>query len=617
MISPAFKHPCRCKAASALSFLIALSLLIGMLLTSCGSPENKTDGKQGDEESLAVTKENAGKILVDSLKALINSPSFSGKAVMTYKESSRSVSQPMVFSVEKKSDGEYKMLVKDIYNEKFPDEYYGYYYDGKQAYCYGEWYGFSYAFSDEAFTPYLIIRRILTGAGIDSFEHTASTFAKLCDISEKNGNYILNVKTSSYLEIMKILESDAVFDDRINSEISGDYEKYDSVLTFTVNKSGVLVGMYLSSDYDDTDMGERGSQTFDVSFTDIGKKVSVTAPEWISDVGYDEKSSFTQILDGVAYEYSYDDNALCFMGASYAENYGYPALNGKVKAYTVLDDILGIEVKYILSEGDIIIKNLVVPENASFPESDEYVYSLENTRLYFKGEYDGFVPSVINHYLEGEWSYKDGIPTPNVSDADSIEGEDLSSNFVGLWESTVDLTERVEMSLNDEGSSLFDFDGLTLTVRMLFGSDNTYKVTISENSSKIFADNFKKGFSEALPKYYAKLASEMGYESLDDLLAEMDLTLKELVNDAVAEFDVEGLIDDMFHHKGGAFLAKGGRLYTSTDADDDINKRYYEEYVMSEDNKTFSLISASEALFDPADDSKDLLYPIEFVKIES
>jgi hypothetical protein len=224
---------------------------------------------------------------------------------------------------------------------------------------------------------------------------------------------------------------------------------------------------------------------------------------------------------------------------------------------------------------------------------------------------------VINHYFKDEWSYKNGLPAPDVSDADSIEGEDLSGDFVGLWESTVDLTERIEMSLNEEGSSVFDFDGLVLTVRMLFGSDNTYRVKISENSSRAFADNFKKGFGEALPKYYAELATEMGYESLDALLKEMGLTLEDLVEDALAEFDVEGLIDDMFHHKGGAFLAKGERLYTSPDTYDDINKRYYEEYEMSEDKKRFSLVCASDAVFDPDDDSKELLYPIEFVKIES
>jgi hypothetical protein len=132
-----------------LSLVIAISLLFGVILTSCTSPGNKNDDKQSDEKTFAVTKENAGKTLVAALKSLLGSSSFTGKAVMTYKEGSRSVSQPMVFSVEKKTDGEYKMLVKDIYDAKTPNDYYGYYYEGKQAYCYGKWYGFSYAVSDE------------------------------------------------------------------------------------------------------------------------------------------------------------------------------------------------------------------------------------------------------------------------------------------------------------------------------------------------------------------------------------------------------------------------------------------------------------------------------------
>ncbi len=616
----------------SLAFLLALLMALMCAFVGCAEVEEDDDDDKDDKksENITVTKENAEEILVKAYENLADATYFSGKSTNTETfGDGESYGCVIDFTVandekiismlaEKNHDGEEAAAEKYYYinNEKFEC------YDGDYEYC----------LLDDSYDISEIFNIIFNDMFMLEFEDIAEKFC-LADyeIIKKDGTYTLELAIDTYEDFIKLFVSDGYYDEMAEyiEQTEG-----NGILRFALDKKGNLSGVYLeeTSTFD----GETTNYKYDVVFEDVNADKKLEEPDWVADREYGKNSCLYQVENGIEYSYSYTDGELCFDGAY---SYDYEETS-EVEYYKLLSEIDGQKVKYLTGNTYITIKNLVVPEGVSFLE-DSYI-DLEDTYVYFEGEYDADLDTDINVkgiYRKDEWSYVEGVPTPDEGVVPSVPGDDIpgddvddiidgideSAKFVGDWESVVDISSvfsgLIDVMLG-EMADYFDFSDFELKMYITFNEDGTYRTSVDETYMNAYINGLKDEMKDGFRAYLTDAAIQAGYSSVDKFCMDnTGMTVDAYLDSVIGNMDVEEMLpaEDLVNE--GRYVAKSGKIYMTIEGQETINANSYNKYVFADDGLSFNILAPDlEDLGDLEEGYEELysimlqIFPMTFTK---
>ncbi len=182
--------------------------------------------------------------------------------------------------------------------------------------------------------------------------------------------------------------------------------------------------------------------------------------------------------------------------------------------------------------------------------------------------------------------------------------------FVGKWEAELDMTDTINEKLTDdeEMEDYLKVKQFSVSVVFTFKDDGTYTYEadsdkFSEAYSRLISD-----FREGMNSYLENVIEENGLDMTpDELLALQDTTVDDILEQAFTK----ELFDEMVSKMSvkGNYRAENGRLYTTTDEDDDIDRNSYEEYEIVDKNE----IKLTKAVGEDSEDTKEM-YPVTLYK---
>lgn len=222
------------------------------------------------------------------------------------------------------------------------------------------------------------------------------------------------------------------------------------------------------------------------------------------------------------------------------------------------------------------------------------------------------------HNDAGTSEGSDATETTEATEDPTEATEELKvpKEIVGAWKYTADMALWMEAILNadilpeDEGYKALIgllqkiFDGFSVPVIMELREDSTYAITFDEASLKNELEAFKERVPELVPEFVAWLVETEGMtmEEFEAQLQNMngmtlDEAYKELEDEILNEFDVEGLINGLtmrmqgdkgsFTYSEGILIFDNGRASTT----------YYIE-LSGDELKIIDIEENSDGIFD-------------------
>ena len=165
-------------------------------------------------------------------------------------------------------------------------------------------------------------------------------------------------------------------------------------------------------------------------------------------------------------------------------------------------------------------------------------------------------------------------PQETLTDAEMI---------LGTWNCEVDMKGIMDEIVGEDAfDGYFSFEGFTLTLQFTF-EDDIMKLSLDEAAFEKSLEKIKDGLVEGMQKMLEDMAEEADV-SLDELLEEIG-SVEDLVDEAFAE--VPEALKDEFEGGQYKYRVEDGKLYSSDDADSDINEDEYVVYEISRNELKF------------------------------
>ena len=160
--------------------------------------------------------------------------------------------------------------------------------------------------------------------------------------------------------------------------------------------------------------------------------------------------------------------------------------------------------------------------------------------------------------------------------------------ILGSWTTELDVTEVFnEMFAKEEATKgYFNISEFKLGVTMTFKDDGTYEMTIDEESFDKSMEALREDLVDGFTDYIADTAHKAGitseaflklmghssvYQFVDSIFTE------DMINDALEEFKASG-----------KYLLKDGKIFTTSDIDEEIDEDEYETYELSANELKFT-----------------------------
>lgn len=146
--------------------------------------------------------------------------------------------------------------------------------------------------------------------------------------------------------------------------------------------------------------------------------------------------------------------------------------------------------------------------------------------------------------------------------------------IVGTWEGSVNIGDKLEQVLESdmdmaELMSYFDFDGIDITMQIVFDKDGSYSVAYVDDGS---SEKIEKAYREGFIEMFDDLLAGTGY-TLADVAAQENMTEDEYL-DAMVEIAMQSIASLYDEISAGTYEIEEGKLYMIEDGDDKDDDTY-------------------------------------------
>ena len=161
--------------------------------------------------------------------------------------------------------------------------------------------------------------------------------------------------------------------------------------------------------------------------------------------------------------------------------------------------------------------------------------------------------------------------------------------FVGTWEANVNLTDFVNEQfqagfdqVGEDASEYFNIDEFEFKMLFTFNDDDTYSISVDEDSLNNSVETIKGNFKDGFTAYVEDMIASMGLEmSVDEMMAMSGMSMDDVINAGFGDEIIGGMIEEF--EVNGNWDAKDGKLYTTESVNDDIDENSYELYEITSD----------------------------------
>lgn len=197
-----------------------------------------------------------------------------------------------------------------------------------------------------------------------------------------------------------------------------------------------------------------------------------------------------------------------------------------------------------------------------------------------------------------------------------------TDDITGSWVADVDYAEALNAGISSvEGAVLMkDYlkvDRFVLTTTFTFTENGTYTITYDEDSIANAIQSMKNDFKKGLNRYFADQIRSLGLKmTVAEYLATQRLTLDSLINSIFTRQVTDELVSGIADKTTGNYLAKDGKLFLTTDTEDEIREDSYDIYELKDN--TLILMechckpdeSLEEDMEEIIKEATDSIYPI-------
>lgn len=197
-----------------------------------------------------------------------------------------------------------------------------------------------------------------------------------------------------------------------------------------------------------------------------------------------------------------------------------------------------------------------------------------------------------------------------------------TDDITGSWVADVDYAEALNAGISSvEGAVLMkDYlkvDRFVLTTTFTFTENGTYTITYDEDSIANAIQSMKNDFKKGLNRYFADQIRSLGLKmTVAEYLATQRLTLDSLINSIFTRQVTDELVSGIADKTTGNYLAKDGKLFLTTDTEDEIREDSYDIYELKDN--TLILMechckpdeSLEEGMEEIIKEATDSIYPI-------
>lgn len=197
-----------------------------------------------------------------------------------------------------------------------------------------------------------------------------------------------------------------------------------------------------------------------------------------------------------------------------------------------------------------------------------------------------------------------------------------TDDITGSWVADVDYAEALNAGISSvEGAVLMkDYlkvDRFVLTTTFTFTENGTYTITYDEDSIANAIQSMKNDFKKGLDRYFADQIRSLGLKmTVAEYLATQRLTLDSLINSIFTRQVTDELVSGIADKTTGNYLAKDGKLFLTTDTEDEIREDSYDIYELKDN--TLILMechckpdeSLEEDMEEIIKEATDSIYPI-------
>ena len=189
---------------------------------------------------------------------------------------------------------------------------------------------------------------------------------------------------------------------------------------------------------------------------------------------------------------------------------------------------------------------------------------------------------------------------------DDRDDEDKDTGIVGTWEADIDMAKLMNEMFGEELGVDTEFEDLAITIRLKLNKDDTYELSMDEDSAEDMYDDFLDQFkdvmkvlvedaAEANDMTFDEFIEQSGYDSFDDFFDE-----------AASDMDKEELVDSFDLGEEGAWKYEDDKLWLGEG--DDIDEDTY--YVIELKGRTMTWEEATGE----EEEMSEYLLPLKFRK---
>lgn len=180
---------------------------------------------------------------------------------------------------------------------------------------------------------------------------------------------------------------------------------------------------------------------------------------------------------------------------------------------------------------------------------------------------------------------------------------------LGSWKASMNLAEYLNQGIAQEDATAAEYlsvDSFYLTMVLTFKEDNTYTITLDENSVDAAVEQLKIDIRGGMEKYLVDMMAQMGVVmTIDEIMKASNTTMDKLMDEFFSDEMVEQMVDGASSE--GKFKAKSGRIFLSDGLDYEVDPNVYGIYKV--DGSTLTIL-------DYVGEDQNFLgmYPLTFTK---
>lgn len=180
---------------------------------------------------------------------------------------------------------------------------------------------------------------------------------------------------------------------------------------------------------------------------------------------------------------------------------------------------------------------------------------------------------------------------------------------LGSWKASMNLAEYLNQGIAQEDATAAEYlsvDSFYLTMVLTFKEDNTYTITLDENSVDAAVEQLKTDIRGGMERYLVDMMAQMGVVmTIDEIMKASNTTMDKLMDEFFSDEMVEQMVGGASSE--GKFKAKSGRIFLSAGLDYEVDPNVYGIYKV--DGSTLTILD-----YVGEDENFLGMYPITFTK---